>query len=143
MTTLAQAVRVLSQGKYSIGPEGTVSTEDAAILEGLLASEIARKDPGFSADELVRFKAYHILDALSNSAGTGTIVEKKVKDVQWKLAKPIGKDSSSIWMDYANIMISKFGKSTMPQGVTRCDSYIHGLDSTEVIQYGDPSDVNT
>jgi hypothetical protein len=138
--TLAQAVKVLSNGKYTIGIGGTISDDDAAVLVSLLIGEITRKDPGFSTDELVRFKAYHVLDALANSPGLGTIVEKKVKDVQWKIAKPSGKHSTSLWMDYADKMIAQFGKNTMPAGVARCDSLVQGLDSTVIEQYGDPSD---
>ena len=138
--TLAQAVKVLSNGRYTIGIGGTISDDDAAVLESLLIGEITRKDPGFSANDLVRFKAYHMLDAIVNSPGLGTIVEKKVKDVQWKLAKPTGKNSTSLWMDYADKMIAQFGKTTKPMGVARCDSQAQGLDSTVIEQYGDPSD---
>lgn len=134
-------MRILSNGKYTVGPEGTISTADADLLESMIADEVSRKDPGFSASELVRFKAYMILDILSNSSGTGNIIEKKVKDTAWKVARSSVKNSTSVWMDFAEKMISNFGNSTMPAGTARCDAYVHGLDSTDVEQYGEPSDV--
>lgn len=134
--TLAQAIRVLSNGKYSVGLDGTISSEDATVLETLLAPEVERLDPGFSADELVRFKAYLMLDALSNSSGNGSIVEKTVKDVRWKIKSP---KSSSQWMEYAEKMLSGHSKSYSPSGVARCDAYVTGLDSTAITQYGEPA----
>ena len=139
VVTVAQAVRILSKGLYSIGPEGTISTEDALLLEELMAGEVSRKDPGFTAAELVRYRAYLILDVLSNSSGMGIIVEKKVNLVAWKLAKSSNKGSTSMWSDYAAKMIAEFGKGTMPSGVMASDAFMHGLDSTEITQYGEPS----
>lgn len=139
VATLAQAVRILSDGDYTIGPEGTISTEDAAILEEMIADEIARKDPGFSPAELVRFKAYYILDILTNSDGIGNITEKKVKDVSWKVSSRTAKGSTSLWMDFAEKMVSGFSNGKMPSGVARCDAYVHGLDSTTIDQYGEPA----
>ena len=137
--TLIQAVRILSKGKYTIGPEGTISTEDAALLEEMIAGEVARKDPGFSTADLIRYKAYLILDILSNTGGTGNIVEKKVKDVAWKIAKSSNKGSTSMWYDYAEKMIAEFGKTTMPAGVSRSDAYFKGFDSNPVDVSGEPS----
>jgi hypothetical protein len=138
--TVPQTISILSNGKYTVGPGGTVSTEDEAILESLIADEVARKNPGFSETELVRYKAYLILDILSNTPGMGSIVEKKVNLVSWKIAKSSVKGSTSVWMDFAERMISGFGTATMPAGVSRADAYVNGLDSTEVAQYGGPSD---
>lgn len=137
--TVAQAVRILSKGKYSIGPEGTISTEDAAVLEELLADEVSLKDPGFSPTELVRFKAYLMLDVFANSPGTGNIIEKKVNLVAWKVARSSVKGTTSVWFDLAERMILNHGKSIVPSGVERCDSTVKGLDSTEIEQYGEPS----
>lgn len=137
--TVPQAVRILSKGKYSIGPEGTISSEDYALLEELIAEEVNRKDPGFSATDLVRYKAYLVLDILSNTGGTGFITEKKVKDVSWKIGKSSNKGSTSLWYDYAEKMIAEFGKSTMPAGVARSDAYFQGLDSNPVDVTGDPA----
>lgn len=137
--SIAQAVRILSNGKYTIGPEGTISTEDFVLLEELIADEVAIKDPGFSTAELVRFKAYLVLDILSNTSGMGNIIEKKVKDVSWKLARSSIKGSTSMWMDFAEKMIAQHGRSISPSGVARCDAYVHGLDSTTIDQYGEPS----
>jgi hypothetical protein len=139
VATLEQVIRVLSSGKYTIGTDGTITSEDAAILEELLADEIRQKDPGFSAIELVRFKAYLILDILANSNGTGNIVEKKVNLVSWKVARSQIKGSSSVWYDFAEKMIANHRMGKMPSGVARSDSYVHGLDSTDVAQYGDPA----
>lgn len=137
--TVPQAVRILSKGKYTIGPEGTISSEDYALLEELITDEVNRKNPGFSATDLVRYKAYLILDILSNTGGTGFITEKKVKDVSWKISKSGNKESTSIWYDYAEKMIAEFGKTTMPAGVSRSDAYFQGLDSNPVDVSGDPA----
>ncbi|HEX2955693.1 MAG TPA: hypothetical protein VHO70_02610 [Chitinispirillaceae bacterium] len=139
VATIAQVVRVLSKGKYTIGPEGTISSEDAEILEELLADEVSRKDPGFSAAELVRYKAYLILDVIVNSGGTGNIVEKKVKDTAWKIARSSIPRSTSVWYDYSEKMIAQHSGNVMPSGVARSDAYVHGLDSTDIAQYGDPA----
>lgn len=141
--TIAQAVRILSKGTYTIGPEGTISTEDELLLEEMLADEISRNNPGFSASELVRYKAYLILDILANTPGIGMITEKKVNLVSWKIAKSSNKNATSMWSDYAAKMIAEFGKGTMPSGVARSDAYAHGLDSTDVEQFGIPSTLYT
>lgn len=135
--TLYQAIRVLSKGKYTVGPEGTISSEDAAILEELLADEINRRNPGFAGSDLIRFKAYHMLDAIVNFAGSGTIIDKTVKDTRWKVATP---KASSQWMEYADKMIAGYRNGLMPTGVARCDSEMAGFDSSTIQQYGEPSD---
>ncbi|MCK9310677.1 MAG: hypothetical protein M0P26_00200 [Bacteroidales bacterium] len=137
--TVPQAVRILSKGKYTIGPEGTISTEDYTVLEEFIAEEAVKKDPGFSAVDLVRYKAYLILDILSNTGGTGFITEKKVKDVSWKIGKSNNKGSTSLWYDFSERMIADFGKSTMPAGVSRSDSYFQGLDSNPIDVTGEPA----
>lgn len=141
MTNLRQAVRILSKGKYTIGPEGTITSEDAVILEELLTADINRRNPGFTGSDLIRFKAYFILDALSNSSGTGQVIEKTVKDTRWKVAKSSGQ---SIWMDYIDQMIAEYHKARsdnfVPSGVSRCDSTVKGFDNSEIKQYGEPSE---
>lgn len=141
MSTVAQAVRVLSKGKYTIGPEGTITNEDFSVLLDLLSSEITRRNPGFTGSELVRFQAYFVLDSLANSSGAGQVIEKTVKDVRWKTSTP---NNSSQWMDYVDQMISEYSKpkacSMVPVGVARCDSTVKGFDNSTVKQYGSPSD---
>lgn len=137
--TVPQAVRILSKGKYTIGPEGTISSEDYALLDELIAEEVSRKDPGFTATDLVRYKAYLILDILSNTGGTGFVTEKKVNLVSWKIAKSDVKGSTSLWYDYAEKMIAEYGKNTMPAGVSRSDAYFQGFDSNPVDVSGDPA----
>ncbi|MDD2299234.1 MAG: hypothetical protein PHN69_04075 [Candidatus Pacebacteria bacterium] len=137
--TVPQAVRILSKGKYTIGPEGTISSEDYALLDELIAEEVSRKDPGFTATDLVRYKAYLILDILSNTGGTGFVTEKKVNLVSWKISKSDVKGSTSLWYDYAEKMISEYGKNTMPAGVSRSDAYFQGFDSNPVDVSGDPA----
>jgi hypothetical protein len=137
--TVPQAVRILSKGKYTIGPEGTISSEDYVLLEEFIAEKVKRKDPGFSVTDLVWYKAYLVLDVLSNTGGTGVVTEKKVKDVSWKIGRSDIKGSTSVWYDCAEKMISDFGKSTMPAGIARSDSYFQGLDSNPVDVTGDPA----
>lgn len=137
--TLYQAIRILSKGKYSVGPEGTMSTEDAVLLDELIEPEVVAKDPGFSAAERIRYKAYLFLDVMANTGGTGNIVEKKVKDFQWKVAQSKTKNSTSTWYDFAERMLADFGGSVAPSGVARCDSDAKGFDSTSITQYGEPA----
>lgn len=135
--TLAQAIRVLSKGKYTIGLEGTITTEDATALSEMLEPEVTRLNPGFTGSELMRFRAYLFLDTLTNFAGNGVVVEKTVKDTRWKIKSPT---ASSQWMEYANKMIEEFGGTVAPSGVSRSDAGVRGLDSNNVEQYGDPSE---
>lgn len=137
--TLAQAVRVLSKGKYSIGPEGTIPTEDATILDEMLTPEINRINPGFTGSELMRFRAYLFLDAFVNSPGNGVITEKTVKDTRWKIKSPT---ASSQWMEYAQKMIAGYGVSKAPAGTSRADSDMRGLDSNRVEQSGEPAETD-
>ena len=140
MSSVAQAVRVLSKGKYSIGPEGTITTEDFNVLLGLLSGDITRRNPGFTGSDLIRFQAYFVLDALATSSGSGQIIEKTVKDTRWKTSTPA---NTSQWMDYVDQMIAEYSKpkacTAIPAGVARCDSEMKGFDSTEPKQYGEPS----
>jgi hypothetical protein len=127
MTNIAQAVRILSGGKITVGPEGTISEEDLDVLLGLLQPEIDRMNPGFTGNELLLFTGYYCLDALETRNGA-QVVEKQVKDTHWKVARPT---SSSTWMDKAQLMIKKFTyNSFVPSGVARCDSTVKGFDNT-------------
>jgi hypothetical protein len=137
MTNIAQAVRILSRGKVTVGPEGTISSEDLDILLGMLQPEIDRMNPGFTGSELSRFSALFVLDSLSTQSGN--IIEKQVNDTRWKVAPA---KSSSQWMDKILLMIASFHSTTysvIPTGVARCDSLMTGFDNTEITQYGDPS----
>jgi hypothetical protein len=142
LTQLATAIRVLSKGKYTVGPEGTVTSEDLAALEGLLAGDIELMNPGFTGEALIRFKAYFVLDTLDTASGDSMIIQKMVKDVNWKV-KP--SKSSSIWMDKVFSMITLFKNyvrnDTAYAGVVRADSEMKRLqfDNTGSPQYGNPS----
>jgi hypothetical protein len=135
MTNIAQAVRILSRGKVTVGPEGTISSEDLDGLLELLQPEINRMNPGFTGSELNRFSALFVLDSISPE----NIIEKQVKDTRWKVAPP---KSSSQWRDKILLMIASFQSTTysvIPSGVARCDSLMKGFDNTVITQYGDPS----
>ena len=140
MATLAQSIRIFSNSKYTVGIGGTISSDDLLTLQELVAGDLSRMNPGFEGADLIRLEAYLILDILSNTGGIGNIVEKKVNLVSWKVSRSTVKGSTSVWYDLAERMISEFGKTTMPAGVSRADAYVNGLDSTEIEQYGGPSD---
>jgi hypothetical protein len=142
MTTISQAILVLSKGNWSAGPNGNIPTDDLTTLESLLAGEITLLNPGYTGESLVTFKAYRILHELETSKGTGQITEKTVKDTRWKIAQS---KSGSEWLDKFNMMVANYSSGTVKKmaltQVTRSDAEMERLefDNNGTPQYGDPT----
>jgi hypothetical protein len=142
MTTLAQAVSVLSRNKWTVGANGKITHEALAVLESLLDGDVTRMNPGFTGESLIRFKAYFVLHELETSPGNGQIIEKTVKDTRWKIAQS---KTGSQWMDKIDLMIAEYNKKSVANTafsrVTRSDAVMKSLqfDNTGSPQYGDPS----
>jgi hypothetical protein len=142
MATLPQVINVLSNGKFTVGANGNVSTDQLSVLEEIVADDVAQANPGFTGNQLLTFKSCYILHILDNNKGSGQVIEKTVKDTRWKLQSFGG---TSYWMTYAANMVAQFKSNAVYNiafsQVLRSDAVMERLqlDNTGSPQYGDPS----
>jgi len=137
--TLSQAIEALSS--YTVAPDGDITTSQLSTFQAIVAGDLARRNPGFIGNELIKFEAYLVLDVYENKPGTGPRTQEKIKDNTYMIKSP---GSSSFWMDCANKMIADFLYFSSGQeqgnehdGVSRADTQMPELsDGYYVPVYG-------